>query len=301
VALGSALGAAAVALVVGEGSAAAALLVAGGSIVGAGAGAGLAFIRPAWRALLAARHGARRDRDASPSGDSTLASAWPMPDAATAAAPSSRAAWAASRRAPAAAAPRPRTPREAAWPPAEAARRAREAACWPAAVSEEHRLLAQARREIARARRHGHGMAIAVLAVDGVVPAGADSAGGSAVHASVVARVAATLRAGDAAAASATPGRLLVLLSPADATGALDAAERLRSGVESGQFWPPGRAPRPGAASAGVALLAPRHVDAEGVLADATVALEAALAAGGHCVRAAPATSGAADGLRRGG
>ena len=134
-------------------------------------------------------------------------------------------------------------------------------------------------REFLRARRYGSGAAL--LLVEVAPGPGAD---GDALLRALAATTAAGLRGADFVTHYA-PTRLAVLLTPADATGALDVAERIREAAE--QLVSPSP-PLVGTASIGVAHLRAAHLNLQSLFDDAHDALAAAVEAGGNCVRAAP-------------
>ena len=150
--------------------------------------------------------------------------------------------------------------------------------------------LDRATRELARARRYGCGAALLLVEVD---PAGAGRVPVQAVLTQLLQQTAPTLRSTDLLARSSA-AQLALLLTPADGTGALDVAERIRERAEqierlAGPSGGPDRARH--TVSIGVALLRP--VSAGGAdlafLTDAAaLGLHAARLAGGNCVRVAP-------------
>ena len=84
--------------------------------------------------------------------------------------------------------------------------------------------------------------------------------------------------------------QMAVFLAPADATGALDVAERIRERAEQMEvpFQP---LQLRLTVSVGVAHLRPAHLNLQSLMDDADDALAAARQAGGNCVRAAPVVS----------
>ncbi|MFN5166015.1 MAG: GGDEF domain-containing protein, partial [Pseudomonadota bacterium] len=102
----------------------------------------------------------------------------------------------------------------------------------------------------------------------------------------VVHDTAPTLRGADALALFAE-GQLAVFLAHADATGALDVAERIRERTELLDTSADGRRLR-STVSVGVAHLRPAHLHLQALIDDALEAVVAARTAGGNCVRAAP-------------
>ena len=91
---------------------------------------------------------------------------------------------------------------------------------------------------------------------------------------------------------------MAVFLAHADATGALDVAERIRERAEQLEVPPPaaagGAAPLRVTVSAGVAHLRPAHLHLQALVDDVEDAVAAARQAGGNCVRAAPVDLGRA-------
>ncbi len=90
-----------------------------------------------------------------------------------------------------------------------------------------------------------------------------------------------------------TESEIAVFLAPADATGALDVAERIRERTEQLEVQlngaDPVTAPRLRVTvSVGVAHLRPAHLNLQALLDDAEDAVAAARQSGGNCVRAAP-------------
>jgi diguanylate cyclase (GGDEF)-like protein len=146
-----------------------------------------------------------------------------------------------------------------------------------------------AERDWMRAGRYGGAVALLLIEVDRLRamtersgPAIAD-----ALLSGLGRQVMGTLRAADLLARF-DDAQLAVFLPQADATGALDVAERIRAGVE--HLTLPGLpAGAPLSASIGVSVLQPRHQPMSVLVADAQQALQAARHAGGNCVRIAPA------------
>lgn len=146
-------------------------------------------------------------------------------------------------------------------------------------------------REWARARRYGTGAALLIVEVDRFTRL-AEVRGAAAVDAALadlLAQTAPSLRGADVLTRY-TAAQMAVFLAPADATGALDVAERIRERAEqmevSGQK-PPLRL----TVCVGVAHLRPAHLNLQALMDDAEDALAAARQAGGNCVRGAPVTS----------
>ncbi|MBL8339898.1 MAG: GGDEF domain-containing protein [Rubrivivax sp.] len=147
-------------------------------------------------------------------------------------------------------------------------------------------------REWSRARRYGTGAALLLVEVDRY-PRLTEALGetaGEKVLAEVLAGTAPTLRGADALARYEA-GRFTVFLAHADATGALDVAERIRERAEQMEVPVPPRRVR-FTVSVGVAHLRPAHLYLQALLDDVVDALAAARGAGGNCVRAAPLDAG---------
>jgi len=161
--------------------------------------------------------------------------------------------------------------------------------------------MALAEREFARARRYGTGAALVLVDVDRYnrLCEARGTGAGDAVLAQLLCLTAPTLRTADVLTQWG-PAQVAVFLVHADATGALDVAERLRERSEQMEvLYPAG----PGVGenqrlrvtvSTGVAHLRPAHLSLQALVDDAQDALAAARAAGGNCVRAAPVDVGAA-------
>jgi diguanylate cyclase len=146
-------------------------------------------------------------------------------------------------------------------------------------------------REWARARRYGTGAALLVVEVDRAERL-AQALGDQAVDAALVellANTAPTLRGADVLTRFSA-SQMAVFLAPADATGALDVAERIRERVEQMEvpFQPQQLRLT---VSIGVAHLRPAHLNLQALIDDADDALAAAQQSGGNCVRAAPVAS----------
>jgi diguanylate cyclase (GGDEF)-like protein len=160
-----------------------------------------------------------------------------------------------------------------------------------------------AQREWARARRYGSGAALLLVDIDrhARLVEARGAAACDAVLDELLRRTAPTLRPADMLTRfSAT--QMAVFLAHADATGALDVAERIRERAEqlelvsAGQVPPASGAPAPRlrvTVSIGVAHLRPAHLNLQALLADGEDAVVAARQAGGNCVRAAPVEAGA--------
>lgn len=146
-------------------------------------------------------------------------------------------------------------------------------------------------REWARARRYGTGAALLIVEVDRFTRLAQTrgSAAADAALAELLAQTAPTLRGADVLTRY-TPAQMAVFLAPADATGALDVAERIRERAEQMEvpFQPQHLRLT---VSVGVAHLRPAHLNLQALMDDAEDALAAARQAGGNCVRAAPVAS----------
>jgi diguanylate cyclase (GGDEF)-like protein len=146
-------------------------------------------------------------------------------------------------------------------------------------------------REWARARRYGTGAALLVVEVDRLARL-AQTRGEAAVDAALaelLGQTAPTLRGADVLTRFSA-SQMAVFLAPADATGALDVAERIRERAEQMEvpFQP---LQLRLTVSVGVAHLRPAHLNLQSLMDDADDALAAARQAGGNCVRAAPVVS----------
>lgn len=147
--------------------------------------------------------------------------------------------------------------------------------------------LALAERDWLRAGRYGGAVALLVVEVDRLRPM-TERMGprvADALLAGLGRQVLASLRAADLLARF-DDAQLAVFLPQADATGALDVADRVRDMVE--------RLTMPGlpegarfTASVGVAVLRPLHQPLSVLVSMAQQALQSARQAGGNCVRAA--------------
>lgn len=149
--------------------------------------------------------------------------------------------------------------------------------------------LQQAEREFTRARRYGIGAALLLVDMDhldalrsAIGPMGAD-----ALLDELRRRIAPALRGADTLARFGS-GQLAIFLVHADATGALDVAERIREQVEQLEVAQAGGRRLRITVSLGVAHLRPAHTQLAALLTDAQDALWAARQVGGNCVRAAP-------------
>ena len=153
-----------------------------------------------------------------------------------------------------------------------------------------------AEREWARARRYGTGAALLLVEVDRYARlCEARGAGaGDAVLAELLRQTAPTLRTADVLTRFAD-GQMAVFLAHADATGALDVAERIRERAEQLELAWPSSAVKQRlrvTASIGVAHLRPAHLNLQALVDDAQDAVLAARQANGNCVRAAPVEAG---------
>ena len=147
-------------------------------------------------------------------------------------------------------------------------------------------------REWSRARRYGTGAALLLVEVDRyarLVDALGDAAGEK-VLGDLVAATAPTLRGADALARY-DAGQFAVFLAHADATGALDVAERIRERAEQMEVAVPPRRVR-FTVAVGVAHLRPAHLHLQALVDDVVAALGSARGVGGNCVRAAPVDAG---------
>lgn len=146
-------------------------------------------------------------------------------------------------------------------------------------------------REWARARRYGTGAALLIVEVDRFTRL-AQTRGTAAADAALselLAQTTPTLRGADVLTRY-TASQMAVFLAPADATGALDVAERIRERAEQLEvpFQPQHLRLT---VSVGVAHLRPAHLNLQALMDDAEDALAAARQAAGNCVRAAPVAS----------
>jgi diguanylate cyclase len=163
--------------------------------------------------------------------------------------------------------------------------------------------LSLAEREWARARRYGSGAALLWVDVDRYARLceARGTAAGEAVVMQLLLQTAPSLRPADLIT-RLRHGRIAIFLAHADATGALDVAERIRERAEQ-QPVTDLPASTPGAlasaaasagpavrvtVSVGVAHLRPAHLNLQALMSDADEAVSAARQAGGNCVRAAP-------------
>ncbi len=156
------------------------------------------------------------------------------------------------------------------------------------AVTSRTLFLEWAEREWARARRYGTGAALLLVDIDRFLRLcdGRGAAAADAVLAELLRNTAATLRGADVLTRYAD-GQMAVFLAHADATGALDVAERIRQRAERLDAIVVGQ-PLRITVSVGVAHLRPAHPNLNSLIDDAQDALAVARQAGGNCVRAAP-------------
>ncbi len=165
----------------------------------------------------------------------------------------------------------------------------------PSAGMSRELFMILAEREWARARRYGSGAALLLVDVDRLARL-AETRGptvGKDVVAEALRVTAPTLRTADALTHFAD-GQMAVFLAHADATGALDVAERVRERTEQMELAYPHPTPSPlrVTVSVGVAHLRPAHLNLQALIDDAEDAVAAARGAGGNCVRAAPVAGG---------
>jgi diguanylate cyclase len=145
-----------------------------------------------------------------------------------------------------------------------------------------------AEREWARARRYGGGIAVLVIEIDRLrkLTDGRGAGAGQALLQAMARHTADTLRGGDALA-QLSEGQLAVFLAQADATGTLDAAERIRDRLEQLEV-PWQGAPLRATVSIGAATLSLAHPNVPALVDDAQFAVLLARQAGGNCVRTPP-------------
>jgi diguanylate cyclase (GGDEF)-like protein len=165
----------------------------------------------------------------------------------------------------------------------------------PAAGVSRELFLDLAEREFARARRYGTGAALLLVDLDRHTRLceARGLAAGEAALAELLRSTAPTLRTADVLALFG-PAQVAVFLAHADATGALDVAERIRERSEQMSVVLPGNeaVQLRITVSAGVAHLRPAHLGLAALIDDAQDAVAAARQAGGNCVRAAPVDAG---------
>ena len=147
-------------------------------------------------------------------------------------------------------------------------------------------------REWARSRRYGTGAALLLVDVDRYARL-VESRGGAAtdaVLAEMLGQTSPTLRGADLVT-RLSESQMAVFLAQADATGALDVAERIRERSEQMEVpFHHESTPRRlrVTVSVGVAQLRPAHLNLQALIDDAQDAVLAARQAGGNCVRASP-------------
>ncbi|CAD5371928.1 Diguanylate cyclase (GGDEF)-like protein [Rubrivivax sp. A210] len=160
-------------------------------------------------------------------------------------------------------------------------------------IDDDSRFADRALRELARAQRHGQAAALLLVEVDRKARLPEAQMAGLVDRAlrTLLRQIEPTLRGADLLARH-TPTQLAVLLSPSDAPGALDVAERIRQHAEQIEitFTATGQRVRV-AVSIGVALTPPgdaNPADLAGLLHGAAAGVAAARLAGGNCARLAP-------------
>ncbi len=151
-------------------------------------------------------------------------------------------------------------------------------------------------REWARARRYGSGAALLLVDVDRFarLTESRGSEAADAVLAELIRQTAPSLRGADLLTRF-SDAQMAVFLAQADATGALDVAERIRERSEQMEVAiEQDGVPRTLriTVSVGVAHLRPAHLNLQSLIDDAQDAVLAARQAGGNCVRAAPVDLG---------
>lgn len=151
-------------------------------------------------------------------------------------------------------------------------------------------------REWSRARRYGTGAALLLVDVDRFarLTEARGSGATDAVLAELLRQTAPSLRGADLLTRF-SDAQMAVFLAQADATGALDVAERIRERSEQMEvpFEQDGltRSLRI-TVSVGVSQLRPAHLNLQSLIDDAQDAVLAARQSGGNCVRAAPVDLG---------
>lgn len=155
-------------------------------------------------------------------------------------------------------------------------------------VPDRREFLALAEREWARARRYGGEPVLLLVDIDRFARL-TETRGPEAAEAlmrALAADITPTLRTADVLGRFGG-SQLAVWLVQADATGALDAADRIRERCENLDLRHRDQHLRV-TASVGVAALRPAHQNLTQLVIDAESAVQAARQAGGNCVRAAP-------------
>jgi diguanylate cyclase (GGDEF)-like protein len=149
--------------------------------------------------------------------------------------------------------------------------------------------LQQAEREWSRARRYGIGAAMVLVDLDHLdtLRQAVGPVATEALMDELRRRIAPALRGADTLARFGG-GQIAIFLVHADATGALDVAERIREQIEQLEVAQHGQRKLRITVSLGVAHMRPSHTTLAALLTDAQEALWAARQVGGNCVRAAP-------------
>ena len=166
---------------------------------------------------------------------------------------------------------------------------ARDAAAATAGAATPRALFVDwAEREWSRSRRYGTAAALLLVEVDrfGRLCDTRGAGAGDAVLAELLRRTQATLRGADMLTRF-SDGQMAVFLAQADATGALDVAERIRECAERLDLERDEQ-PLRVTVSVGVAHLRPTHPSLQALIEDAQEALAAARQAGSNCVRTTP-------------
>ncbi|MDE1929668.1 MAG: GGDEF domain-containing protein, partial [Burkholderiales bacterium] len=170
------------------------------------------------------------------------------------------------------------------------------AAAAPAAGIPRALFMDLAEREWARARRYGSGAALLLVDIDRYARLceARGPAAGDALLAEILRQTAPTLRPADMLTRTGD-AQMGVFLAHADATGALDVAERIRERAERLELpalaWGGSGPALRASVSVGVAHLRPAHLHLRALIDDAEEAVLAARDAGGNCARAAPIDS----------
>ncbi len=158
----------------------------------------------------------------------------------------------------------------------------------PGAVTPRALFVDWAEREWSRSRRYGTAAALLLVEVDrfGHLCDTRGAHAGDAVLAELLRQTQATLRGADMLTRF-SDGQMAVFLAQADATGALDVAERIRECAERLDLELDDQ-PLRVTVSVGVAHLRPAHPSLHALIEDAQDALAAARQAGSNCVRTTP-------------
>ena len=158
----------------------------------------------------------------------------------------------------------------------------------PGAVTPRALFVDWAEREWSRSRRYGTAAALLLVEVDrfGRLCDTRGAGAGDAVLAELLRQTYATLRGADMLTRF-SDGQMAVFLAQADATGALDVAERIRECAERLDLERDDQ-PLRVTVSVGVAHLRPTHPSLQSLIEDAQDALAAARQAGSNCVRTTP-------------